>query len=539
VLSANQQRLLAVTIGVVVAVATMAAFTLWLNGLIERQGHEEVERSAQRSIRLAELRIDSALATLDDLAGRAVDRCGSGRTEALRQAAFFNPSVKEIAVVAADGKVLCNSSGAMLDPAAHPVSQWPEGAGNVTIDVVRVGNRQAMVRVLRRGDGAGALAALIPAPLFSVAALQHGAAADAHIRVTTDDGETIVERGPAAAAAESGSFTATRYSDRHSLVATVSLPRAALRGEAEQLKRQATAFGAAIFAVILALAALLPRRRRNDPIGEFERAIAADEFVPYYQPVVDIRTGRLRGAEVLMRWRKSDGSILLPSAFIPLAESSGLIIPLTRALMRHVCAEIGETIGSRPEIKIGFNLAAPHFADERIIADVRDIFGNSPLPLRQVILEVTERQPLENLAGARRIIAGLQELGCSVAIDDVGTGHGGLSYILKLGADTIKIDKLFIDAIDTEYHSTTILETLVDLARSMRMDVVAEGVENFEQVLKLRDLGILAAQGHVFCPPLPGSSFLQLVEAISPIPRAGETIGDEGAAVAFPGFAAA
>ena len=91
-----------------------------------------------------------------------------------------------------------------------------------------------------------------------------------------------------------------------------------------------------------------------------------------------------------------------------------------------------------------------------------------------------------------------------IAIDDVGTGHSGLSYMLKLGVDIIKIDKMFVDAIGTDRNSTTIVETLVDLAHNMRMDVVAEGVENFEQVMHLRELGIRSAQGYVFAPPLPG-----------------------------------
>jgi sensor c-di-GMP phosphodiesterase-like protein len=93
-----------------------------------------------------------------------------------------------------------------------------------------------------------------------------------------------------------------------------------------------------------------------------------------------------------------------------------------------------------------------------------------------------------------------------------------LSYILKLGVDIIKIDKMFVDALGTDRNSTTIVETLIDLAHNMRMDVVAEGVENFEQVMHLRELGVRAAQGYVFAPPLPGSAFLQLVDAIDPLP---------------------
>jgi EAL domain-containing protein (putative c-di-GMP-specific phosphodiesterase class I) len=139
--------------------------------------------------------------------------------------------------------------------------------------------------------------------------------------------------------------------------------------------------------------------------------------------------------------------------------------------------------------------------------------------LSQIVLEMTERQPIENLTDTRRVIAALQGLGVLIALDDVGTGHSGLSYMLKLGVDIIKIDKMFVDSIGIDRNSTAIVETLIDLADNMRMEIVAEGVENFEQVVHLRNLGIRAAQGYVFAPPLPSSSFLQLVEAIDPLPK--------------------
>src|SRR5450759_1198030 len=160
------------------------------------------------------------------------------------------------------------------------------------------------------------------------------------------------------------------------------------------------------------------------------------------------------------------------------------------------------------------------FCDEGIVKDVRKILAGSPIKLSQVVLELTERDPIENFTETRQTIAAFQGLGVRIAIDDVGTGHSGLSYMLKLGVDIIKIDKMFVDAIGTDRNSTTIVETLVDLAHNMRMDVVAEGVENFEQVMYLRELGVRSAQGYVFAPPLPGKSFLQLVEAIDPRPAA-------------------
>jgi sensor c-di-GMP phosphodiesterase-like protein len=262
---------------------------------------------------------------------------------------------------------------------------------------------------------------------------------------------------------------------------------------------------------------LMPRKTPPNPMTEIEDALEAGEFIPYYQPVVDIRTGQLRGAEVLVRWRKPDGTLVLPGSFIPLMESSGFIRDLTRNLMQKVCKEAGASIGRRPDLKISFNFAGKLFSEPTIVKDVRNIFASSPIKFSQVVLEVTERDPIENFTETRQIIAALQGLGVRIAIDDVGTGHSGLSYMLKLGVDIIKIDKMFVDAIGTDRNSTTIVETLVDLARNMRMDVVAEGVENFEQVMHLRALGVRSAQGYVFAPPLPGTSFLQLVEAIDPL----------------------
>jgi EAL domain-containing protein (putative c-di-GMP-specific phosphodiesterase class I) len=206
-------------------------------------------------------------------------------------------------------------------------------------------------------------------------------------------------------------------------------------------------------------------------------------------------------------------------------------------LMSRVCREAGPVVGRRPHLKLGFNLTARHFADETIVEDVRQIFKNSPMRLSQVMLEVTERQPIENLTETRRVIAALQGIGVRVAIDDVGIGHNGLSYMLKLGVDVIKIDKMFIDSLGIDRNSNAIIETLIDLAQNMRMDVVAEGVESFEQVVHLRDLGIRAAQGYVFAPPLPGSAFLQLVETIDPLKADELEAADEPLALSRAGAA--
>jgi sensor c-di-GMP phosphodiesterase-like protein len=503
------------------------AFNLWLNDRIASQAQEEVELVAKRKVALAENRISRVVATLEDLSRQGVDSCRPAHVDMLRQAAFLNVLIKELSVIAPDGQVLCSTPGPPVGQRKVLASQRAASPGNIAIEVISGGeNKESLVRIRRLPSGNGpGLGALLLGSMISSQGSAEGAVSSGPGRTTLQDGTLIGEASPASEARTplNDRLTATSSSDRYGFKVFTSLSRSSLNANATGLQTLGLTVSGLLAVAILIIAFLLPRRQLENPIAELERALKAGEFVPYYQPVVDLVSGKLRGAEVLIRWRKPDGSIVSPAVFIPLAESSGIILDMTRALMRRVCQEIGPVFATRPHLKISFNLAARHFEDESILRDVRDIFGRGTVRLSQLVLELTERQPIENLTETRRLIAALQGLGVRMAIDDVGTGHSGLSYILKLGVDIIKIDKMFIDAIGIERSSTTIIETLIDLAHNMRMDIVAEGVENFEQVVYLRDRGIRAAQGFVFAPPLPGSAFLQLVEAIDPVSEDAKT----------------
>jgi sensor c-di-GMP phosphodiesterase-like protein len=305
-------------------------------------------------------------------------------------------------------------------------------------------------------------------------------------------------------------------SERHGIGVTLAAPRAAGFATYDGLCRMGIAGTGLLVVIILVAALIVPWRERKGPFHDIERAIGAGEFVPYYQPIVDIKSGAIVGAEVLVRWRKRDGSLVVPAAFIPFLETTDLILDMTRSIMRQVSEEAGALLEHRSNMYVAFNIAPRHLEGDLLIDDIGSIFVGGPISTSQIVLEITERYEIENLTATRHLIASLQGLGCRVAIDDVGTGHNGLSYILKLGVDIIKIDKMFVDAIRTESHSQAIVDTLVDLARNLRMQIVAEGVENFEQVIYLRDHGISFAQGFVFAPPLPGPAFVQLIEALDP-----------------------
>jgi sensor c-di-GMP phosphodiesterase-like protein len=516
----HYKKLLAIIAGIAIAGLPMVVFHYWLDDLVERQGNEEVRMSARRTVSLAETRITKVTATLNDLASQGIDSCETANLDAFRRASFASIPIKELSVLGPDGQTLCTDLGVELGERHVIASQgMAMPTGEILFDVMQIGTRaDNMVRIRRKSGGRGRmLAALLPAEVFLPQVANAGGPFSANAKVAMRDG-TLVVASLRDWQDEVNSFVATVVAESYGLVVTVALPRGVVSSGYGGVRALGMIVTGVIVFAIICLVFLMPRG--DDPIAEIKRAMGAGEFVPYYQPVVDLTSGRLRGAEVLVRWRKPDGTVVLPGAFIPLIESRGLILELTRNLMRHARSEVGDAYCLRPELRIGFNLAARHLVDEAIVADVRDIFERSPIRFEQIVLEITERQPLENLTETRRVIAALQGLGVQIAIDDVGTGHSGLSYILKLGANLIKIDKLFIDGVGKDRNSIKIIETLVDLARNLRMDVVAEGVETFEQVVCLRGLGVPAAQGFVFAPPLPGPIFLQLLAALDPMPSA-------------------
>jgi sensor c-di-GMP phosphodiesterase-like protein len=523
VVSPKLWKLAAIPFGLALAGVPAAAVHTWLSHYIEQEGVNELNVSAKRVIALTELRLARVMQGLDDLAARGVRSCTDADRDAMNEMSFRVEPVKEVSVVDSDGATICTNLALPLAQRMVISAPIESAHSEIVIEVIRLGEgNENGLRIRRTITDGSWLAALIPSDLLIPRISPNGGPVAVNAILATTDGTVIGARSSAQPDdAEALKPLIARFkSERFGILVTASIPRARVLAGHSDLVMMATVGTGSTAALILALVAF--GRSRGNPTDELARAIDNGELIPYYQPIVDLTTARVVSAEVLVRWRKPDGTLVPPVHFIPLAESSGLIVELTRALMRRVCNEAGEAIGRRPQFKIGFNLSARHFIDEAIVADVGRIFGGSQIALNQVLLEVTERQPLDNLTMARRVIAALQGLGVHVGIDDLGTGHSGLSYMLKLGVDFIKIDKMFVDAIGTERYSTTIIETLVGLGRDMSMEIIAEGVETFEQVQHLRERGIRKAQGYVFAPPLPGPSFLQLLEASDPKP-AGNT----------------
>jgi len=507
----------AVVGGALLAAVPLYALDRGFVAFMENQARERLTTNAHGALGLAEARLDQATNVLRRLAETRSDGCSRASLEAMRLAVFTSTPLKGLSVLDDSGRTLCTHNGAQLD--SYAVSrEYTQPGQKLSLASARfrdLADRAVRLR-LEQSDGRSLAAVVAIDALLPDVDLNDGHGGK-RLRLMFANGEIIASRPSSdeiAGIDDDGSLSVRQASERHPVVIVAELSHAALAVEYGDLQFIARIAMLVLVALGAGLVWLSLRRDGEDPIAELQRALRAGEIIPYYQPTVDTKNGRIRGAEVLARWRRPDGSFIPPAHFIPLAEQSGLIFELTDCLMRRVVDELGAAYRDRPRLRLAFNLFAGHLADAKIVDDVKRIFDGAAVATSQLVLEVTERTPLPDLAEARRVIAMLQALGIKVAIDDVGTGHGGLSYLMKLGVDIIKIDKMFIDAIGTERYSQTIIETLVDLGRTMNIEVIAEGVESFEQVEYLRLKGVHEAQGYVFAPPLPASSYLALVEAM-------------------------
>ncbi|HET8941392.1 MAG TPA: EAL domain-containing protein [Rudaea sp.] len=249
-------------------------------------------------------------------------------------------------------------------------------------------------------------------------------------------------------------------------------------------------------------------RRQLDPSTDLRRALANRQIGVHYQPVIDLRTQQCVGAEALARWQRKDGSWVSPAVFIPVAEASGLIQDVTLAVMQTVIGDLKRILALAPTISVNLNLSHDDLETERISHALAQHLNASAISAHAIKLEITERA-LVNSDTARAMIRQLRGRGHAVAIDDFGTGYSSLSYLQSFDLDVLKIDKSFVDAIGTGAATSQVIEHVIDMARSLGLETVAEGVETVEQARWLIDHGVFYVQGYLFSKPLALGEFLE------------------------------
>lgn len=247
---------------------------------------------------------------------------------------------------------------------------------------------------------------------------------------------------------------------------------------------------------------------RMDLEADLRRALGAGEFELHYQPTVAVKTGRICGVEALLRWRHPHRGMISPAQFIPLAEETGLIVPLGRWVLEESCRQARQWQAEFPmarPLTMSVNLSVRQLGDPHFLADVERILHETDLPPASLVLEITESIFLESTADTLETLRRLRGLGVRLALDDFGTGYSSLGYLKQFPMDVLKIDQSFIRSLSTDGWDHDLMVGILELARALRMVTVAEGVEREEQRLVLQRLGCSLAQGYYFSRPvLPG-----------------------------------
>jgi len=241
------------------------------------------------------------------------------------------------------------------------------------------------------------------------------------------------------------------------------------------------------------------------------QSLERDEFVLVYQPKVDLADGRVVGLEALIRWLPRSGNMIGPDQFIPVAEETGLIVPIGRWVARAACVQwiAWRDAGLRPP-PVAINLSPRQLSDARLIDDIDAILKETGMDSAHLQLEVTESAAMENPGRTFAILDALRQRGLHVYIDDFGTGYSNLSQLKRMPIDALKIDKSFVNDVLTDSDDAEIVNATIRLAHAMKLRVVAEGVETFEQVAFLKQNGCDEIQGYVVSKPLTPSKASEL-----------------------------
>jgi diguanylate cyclase (GGDEF)-like protein len=243
------------------------------------------------------------------------------------------------------------------------------------------------------------------------------------------------------------------------------------------------------------------------------RALERSELMLHYQPVVEVGGATTVGAEALIRWQHPDQGMVAPGRFIPVAEESGLIIPIGAWVLEQACHQLQDwhrRSEGGPQGSVEVNLSARQIDDPQIVATIEEILSRTGLPPEYLTLEITESALMKDAAAALVVLQALKDIGVLLAIDDFGTGYSSLSYLQRFPLDILKVDQMFVHELGEDGGGYEIVSAVISLAHALGLEVVAEGVESTQQLEILRSLDCDFAQGFLFSRPVPASELLSL-----------------------------
>jgi len=251
--------------------------------------------------------------------------------------------------------------------------------------------------------------------------------------------------------------------------------------------------------------------------SDLRRALEREELRLHFQPIFELDRERVCGVEALLRWEHPSRGLVSPASFIPLAEATGMIVPIGRWALRQACIQMKTWHDQHPgadRLVVSVNLSARQFLDPALVEDVAQALQDSGLDAPYLKLEITESTAMEAGQGTIETLLALKGLGVQLAIDDFGTGYSSLSYLKRFPVNTLKIDRSFVDGLGQDPQDTAIVTSVIALARSLSLEVTAEGIETLKQLRELQSLACDEGQGYYFAKPQP-SVAAALIRAIN------------------------
>ncbi|MCT8357841.1 EAL domain-containing protein [Xanthomonas citri pv. anacardii] len=508
----KRQRIISVTVLLVLLSAALpiglSYYLAWRLALVREEGR--LSQLAALSIRRTETAFDEAHGILLSMAASRLPPCSPAHLAQMRALVLTSHYIVELGRFQ-QGRLSCTSWGQLRNTIPQRTADFVVRRGiAVTTRLLPLANPQRPLMALQLGD----YNVLINPDTLADINIPPGL----QLAIGTPDGQILSSTGTAAehllidptAKREPGDLMLSQVlfgrDRRGDWAAVVTEPAAYLRGPLAAARWQLVPVGIAT-ALLLVGAVLWVSRRRLSPLARLGIAVQRGEFMVHYQPIIALDSGACVGAEALVRWQQPDGVLVPPDAFIPLAEQSGLILPITDLVVAEVIRELGPTLAADPALHVAINVSADDIKSGRVQGVLAQALRGTGVDSGQLWVEATERS-LMDIDAARTTITHLRGAGHTVSIDDFGTGYSSLQYLQGLPLDALKIDKSFVDTIGTHSATSAVTAHIIEMAKTLRLRTIAEGVERQEQLDYLRAHGVDLAQGWLFSRALPATGFI-------------------------------
>ncbi|QSN62223.1 EAL domain-containing protein [Caballeronia sp. M1242] len=520
-----QRGALAALLIVVVMIAALApaVIGLTLAARSERQARvERLGKLADATLLRAEELTRRLSGALGDIGNVSDAPCSTSYLRALRHIALTNAPLRDAGAYDRDGRWQCSSSlGAVSagasDSLALPPPDWRSRDGvSAWYGMARLpGGKDSLVM----GRGGVYIAA---DPSLYVDGIDANIARSPEVAVINTEARRVIAGTPATDASAvlavyrslpsllDCASVAVRRSATMPLAVVVSTPRETWRTRARSLPWEWLLAGIAT-GVLCASWAAYAIVRRLSPRGQLRDAVRRHQFIVAYQPIVDLATRQCVGAEALVRWKHHD-RIVRPDHFIPLAEHRGLIQAITDQVLDTVLLELGDFLRRYADYYISVNVSAPDLTTHRFLGVIGPALARQGIRPQQIRIEATERGFLDADA-AKEVISAFRAAGHAVYLDDFGTGYSSLSHLQTFRVDGLKIDKSFVDTVGQDAASSSVASHIIEMAATLGVQVIAEGIEREEQAAYLHARGAQFGQGWLFSPPLTAAEFIRYAGA--------------------------